>query len=193
MAKPLILASFLLISVFAMDPASAQVLPARPLAVNDRFPRIEGQSLAKTRVVAPDDFRGKVTLISVAFVQSAQYQIDTWAKPTLAKYLGQLGFAYLELPILSKNYELWGLGSNWIDSGMRSGIDPKLHGSVVTLYTDVAPYHQMTGPDTNAAYLYLLNAEGVVIGRWVGAAQPGEVEALHRQIDALITSSPQSK
>ena len=181
--------SLFFISYLHIMSAAAQPTTTRPIGLNDRFPRIEGQSLAKTRVVAPDDFKGRVTVISVAFVQSAQAQIDTWAKPTLAKYLGNAAFAYLELPILSSSYALWGVGSNWIDSGMRSGIDPKLHASVVTLYTDVEPYHQMTGPDTKAAYLYLLNPEGVVVGRWVGAAKPGEVEAMHRQIEALITQS----
>lgn len=184
MSVPLAL-TFLL----TMTTGSAQRPPVGQLRVNERFPRIEGQSLAKTRVVAPDDFKGRVTVISVAFVQSAQAQIDTWAKPTLAKYFDHPAFAYLELPILSSSYALWGVGSNYIDSGMRSGIDPKLHASVVTLYTDVEPYHQMTGPDTKAAYLYLLNPEGVVVGRWVGAAKPGEVEAMHRQIEALITQS----
>jgi hypothetical protein len=162
---------------------------ASAIAVGKPFPRIAGKSLAGTDVVAPDDFKGKVTLISIAFVQSAQLQIDSWAKPTLAKYLGNASFGYLELPILSGSYALWGMGSNWIDSGMRSGIDPKLHGSVVTLYTDVEPYHQMTGPDTNAAYLYLLDAKGIVIERWVGSAKPAEVEALHRQIDGLMAPS----
>lgn len=169
--------------------ASVQAQQESAIAVSKPFPRIEGKSLAGTHVVAPDDFKGKVTLISIAFVQSAQLQIDSWAKPTLAKYLGNASFGYLELPILSSGYALWGMGSNWIDSGMRSGIDPKLHGSVVTLYTDVEPYHQMTGPDHNAAYLYLLDANGTVVGRWVGSAKPSDVEALHKQIDALLAEA----
>jgi len=140
-------------------------------------------------VVAPDDFKGKVTLITAAFVEPAQQQIDTWAKPTLSKYLDNPKFGYLELPILSKGAEFFGLGSAWIDGGMRSGIDPKLHGSVMTLYTDLEPYYTMMGPDKKAAYIFLLNAEGTVIGRWVGAAKPGDVEALHGQINTLLAAA----
>jgi hypothetical protein len=169
--------------------ASVQAQQASAIAVGSRFPRIEGKSLAGTRVVAPDDFKGKVTLITAAFVEPAQQQIDTWAKPTLAKYLDNPKVGYLELPILSKGAEFFGLGSAWIDGGMRSGIDPKLHGSVMTLYTDLEPYYTMMGPDKKAAYIFLLNAEGTVIGRWVGAAKPGDVEALHGQINTLLAAA----
>jgi ATP10 protein len=158
----------------------------KAIALGDHFPRIEGLSLAGTRVSAPDDFKGKVTLITMAFVQNAQSQIDTWAKPTLDKFAGNSDFAYLELPIISKSASFFGLGESWINKGMRSGIDPKMHGSVVTLYTELDPYYTMTGENHKLAYIYLLDINGNVVGRWSDSAKPGQLEQMHKQIEQLI-------
>ncbi len=186
LSLPFVLLAVLSVTILSAQSSSAPVVP---IQVGQPFPTISGESLARTNVTVPNDFRGKVTLVSAAFVQPAQELIDTWAKPTLAKYFGRADFAYLELPILPKRFEFFGLGASWINNGMRSGIDPKLHASVVTLYTDLDPYYVRMGPDRNTAYIYLLDQNGTVVGRWTGAATTENISALHQQIDALMRLS----
>lgn len=151
--------------------------------VGDKFPTITSESLARTTVTLPVAAKGNITLITIAYVQEAQAQIDSWAEPILKDYFGKPGFAYYELPVLQKIYKQIG-ASSYIDGGMRGGIDPKRHPNVVTVYADREPFFQWFGTDKTLAYILLMDAEGTVLWKDQGFATPTKVEGLRRRIAA---------
>jgi hypothetical protein len=108
--------------------------------------------------------RGKVALICIAFVRSAQNMIDSWVQPFERKFGKDSRFAVYEIPMINK---AWKVLSWMIDSGMRGGIPAEKHDNVVTFYGDYSGYQKILGmEDTNLAYVFLLHPKGII--RWKG-------------------------
>jgi hypothetical protein len=108
--------------------------------------------------------RGKVALICIAFVRSAQNMIDSWVQPFERKFGKDSRFAVYEIPMINK---AWKVLSWMIDSGMRGGIPAEKHDNVVTFYGDYSGYQKILGmEDTNLAYVFLLDPKGII--RWKG-------------------------
>ncbi|MFP3872778.1 MAG: hypothetical protein ACLFVL_07875 [Candidatus Aenigmatarchaeota archaeon] len=66
-----------------------------------RFPKIEVETLSGKELVLPDDAEGEVVLIGVAFVREAQGMLDSWMN-----YFEELcqGKEVYELPIIESNF-----------------------------------------------------------------------------------------
>lgn len=155
------------------------------VAVGDLFPKIASESLAGTQVVLPADSKGKITLVTLAYEEQAQKQIDSWAEPILAKYLGKEKFQYYELPVLAKFFkQVWGAGS--IDRGMRAGIAPQRHPNVVTVYDDRDKYYSWFGKDKSVAYVFLLDTEGKIVAKYQGFSTPVAQKELEALLEKLV-------
>lgn len=177
------------LSVFIITLYSCSKMYQKPTEItllNNQFPSIKALDLAGKPVSLPNDCKGKPTLISVAFVQNAQYQIDTWAKPFMQRYVNDSTAYYYEIPMLDVKNRL---SQNFIDWGMRSGLPKEMHSKVMTYYGDLEPYRKaLEMKDMNKAYLFLLNETGVIIYRNEGFAQPEQLKALFTKTEQLITN-----
>jgi hypothetical protein len=128
------------------------------------FPDISSKSLAGSVVFLPKNAEGKVTLICIAFVRSAQSMIDSWSEPFEQEFGKDSRYVIYEIPMINA---AWKLFSWMIDSGMRGGIPVEKHGNIVTYYGDYSSYQEALGmDDTNLAYVYLLDQRGFI--RWKG-------------------------
>ena len=148
-----------------------------------RFPLLVAENLEGDTVTLPSDTEGQVCVLTVAFEQDAQKQIDSWTKHILdnPKYTG---ICYYEIPMLKR---IWKLMQGWIDGGMRSGIDPNRHKNVITYYGDLRKYKatlQIT--DTRYAYIYVLDADGQIRFVDQGYASDQGLEALHQTLAELL-------
>jgi hypothetical protein len=125
------------------------------------FPIILAENLEKQKVEVPKDFRGKLSIVIVAFKQDHIGLLASW-EPFL-KELTQSNpdLAFYELPTLNSSYTLlcW-----WIDGGMRSGIrDKEARERTITLYTDKRAFkRQLKIPNESTTYLFLLKGGEVV-------------------------------
>jgi len=63
--------------------------------IGTRFPEVNAQSLANTDESIPDSARGKVTLITVAFLRESQPQLDSWLEPFTEQYGGKVGLGFV--------------------------------------------------------------------------------------------------
>lgn len=152
--------------------------------IGQRFPEITSRSLAGTVVTFPKTAKGKVTLICVAFVRRAQSMIDSWAQPFELEFGKDSRFTVYELPMIS---EAWKVLSWMIDSGMRGGIPEEKHGNVVTFYGDYSGYQEALGmEDTNFAYVFLLDPEGIVRWKGKGYSSPENVIELIETAKTLL-------
>ncbi|HNZ88004.1 MAG TPA: hypothetical protein PKK55_05720 [Methanofastidiosum sp.] len=68
------------------------------------FPNIVAYSLAKTEIRLPEVAKGKVALITIAFVREAQEMIDSWSIPFENRFGKDNNYVYYEVPMLDR---LW--------------------------------------------------------------------------------------
>jgi ATP10 protein len=137
------------------------------------FPEITSKSLAGRVVSLPGAAGGKVTLMCIAFVRSAQSMIDSWVQPFEREFGKDSSFAFYEIPMINS---AWKVLSWIIDSGMKRGISIEKHDNVVTFYGDYSSYQEALGmEDINFAYVFLLDKKGIVQWKGRGYANP-EIE-----------------
>ncbi len=143
------------------------------------FPEIKTISLAGDTVLIPNDTRGKPTLLCFAFVQNAQWLVDTWTLPVLEQYPSD-EINYYEIPMLAGGYKFV---RGFIDGGMKRGVPSHLHRHVATYYGPMEKYKsELQMSDNKTIYLFLLDAEGVIIHTDEGTATDEKLRKLYSMI-----------
>jgi len=176
----LLLTIFTLFLFLHMTPAQE----IKPLSIGDHFPSLKGELLSFQKFEIPKDCKGKVSLLIVAFKRGTQPQIDTWTKEILPLYDSNEEFLFLEVPMISGMYSWM---SSYIDNGMRSGIQKKLHDNVLTYYGSLSDYYKYFGvDDKKTCYLFLLDKEGKVQLMKKGNANPESMKELRVKTDLLL-------
>jgi hypothetical protein len=151
--------------------------------LNKTFPTIKGISLSNNEVTFPDDIRGRVAVLSIAFKQRAQLCIKTWADELLLKYGIDKSVQYYEVPMLGGQYKMM---RNWIDGGMQNGVPKPLHDFTVTYYGPLQKYYKSLGIDSKKnCYIYVLDQDGIIKGRFDGFSTPEKISELFTLIDSL--------
>ena len=100
--------------------------------MNIIFPKISSSNLEGQQFVLPQDFKGKLNIVIIAFKREQQDLIDEWLPfiDELARRNPDL--AYYELPTLNFSYLLF---RRIIDGGMQAGIpDKNARERTITLY-----------------------------------------------------------
>lgn len=147
------------------------------------FPKITAYSLAKTEIVIPDMTLGKVTLIGIAFVRSAQEMLDSWSIPFEDKFSNKSNYTYYEIPMLDG---IWKLFRSSIDGGMRAGIPYEKHTNVLTHYGNYKDYTSyLLINNKNYGYVFLLDTEGVIRFRGIGFASEKDLLEMIRIAERL--------
>jgi len=149
------------------------------------FPSLSSHALSGEKVTLPEDCRGFVTLIAIAFQRGAQGMIDSWYDPFSREFADNQNVRFYEIPMIGSAY--WRLMSGWIDAGMRSGIPVIKHPFVITYYGDVFPYRKDLGMDDPAlAYIFLLDGEGKIRWRNKGYAEESDIIEMKGHISRLL-------
>ncbi|MDZ7265586.1 MAG: mitochondrial ATPase complex subunit ATP10, partial [candidate division KSB1 bacterium] len=147
------------------------------------FPELKAESLSGIEIKYPDDVKGKITLILMAFKRETQRQIDSWLEPFSKTFEGDSSVQFFEIPMLAGG---WRLMSPIIDGGMRSGIPKQKHGNVTTYYGDVNKYCELLSiADKSDGYVFLLDQNGVIQWRSSGFATEDNLRALFDKIESL--------
>jgi hypothetical protein len=121
-------------------------------------------------VALPEAVKGHVALVCIAFMRSAQGMIDSWTQPFEQEFGKDSRFAVYEVPMINAG---WKVLSWMIDSGMRGGIPVEKHDNAITFYGDYSGYQEALGMEnTNLAYVFLLDPEGIVRWKGQGYASP---------------------
>ncbi len=151
--------------------------------LNKKFPIIKGISLSNNEVIFPEAIRGRVAVLSIAFKQRAQLCINTWADELLPKYGINKSVQYYEVPMLGGQYKMM---RNWIDGGMQNGVPKPLHDFTVTYYGPLKKYYKSLGIDSKKnCYIYVLDQDGIIKGRFDGFSTPEKISELFTLINSL--------
>ena len=150
------------------------------------FPELKAETLSGIDMKYPDDVKGKVTLILMAFKRETQRKIDSWLGPFSKTFENDTTVNFFEIPMLAG---AWKLMSPIIDGGMRSGIPKQKHGNVTTYYGNVNKYCELLGiEDKSDGYVFLLDKNGVI--QWIskGFATEEKLKELFDKIQSLKTN-----
>ncbi|KYC45928.1 MAG: ATP10 protein [Candidatus Methanofastidiosum methylothiophilum] len=151
--------------------------------IGKKFPKITAYSLAKTEIILPDMTIGKVTLIGIAFVRSAQEMLDSWSIPFEDKFSNKSNYTYYEIPMLDG---IWKLFRSSIDGGMRAGTPYEKHTNVLTHYGNYKDYTSyLFINNTNYGYVFLLDKEGLIRFRGIGFASEKDLVEMIRIAERL--------
>jgi len=149
----MLLSFFLLVACSSFAQKSVKI-------IGNKFPVVSGNSLAGDAVTLPDATKGQIALVSVAFVEKGQPIINSWAEPFLEKYSEKTDLIYYEVPMMNIPQPA---AREYIDSGMRAGLDQKMHSKVVTYYGDFRSYmKELNMSDVKSGYVFLLDREGTI-------------------------------
>lgn len=154
------------------------------LAQNVIFPTVSGSSLEQRAFNLPEDFEGNLNLVALAFEQWQQTDVNSWL-PTVSKLREQYtGLRFYELPTLT---QFNGLFQEFIDGGMRSGIQDKATREItITLYLDREAFlRSLEIPDIKSIVLLLVDKEGNIYWRGQGAFDETQAEVLGRTLIML--------
>jgi len=150
--------------------------------VGKKFPQVSAKTLEDKPAVIPDDARGKVTLVTVAFLRESQSQLDSWLTPFYEKFGNRDGFMFYEVPMISGGYKFMRFV---IDGGMRAGLPDFKHKHVVTMYGDVESYTKTLQLDPQKGHAFLLDKEGVIRWQGQGFATPESLKEMFALAEAL--------
>ena len=155
--------------------------------IGTRFPEVTAQSLANTDESIPDSARGKVALITVAFLRESQPQLDSWLGPFAERFGSKEGFTFYEVPMIAADYTFM---RSVIDGGMRGGIPKEKHKNVVTMYGDVEKYMNALSLDSRFGYAFIVDQEGIIRWQGQGFATAETLKELFETAEHLAHSSP---
>jgi len=157
--------------------------PARSTAQEPalRFPDVSGRNLEGRELRLPADFAGERTVVLVAFRRRQQREVDSWLPALATLRAADPGLAVYEIPTLSSG---WTPLRGWIDGGMARGItDPAVREVTVTLYIDKGPFKEALDiTSERTIQLFVLDRDGRVTYRSLGAATPEGIAALRRAL-----------
>jgi hypothetical protein len=149
------------------------------------FPEVKGSNLEKKKYKLPQDFEGKINIVTVAFQQWQQSLVDTWV-PFLEELKESYPEMYFyELPTISRGYR----GMRFmIDGGMRMGIpDKKIRDRTITLYLEKKKFMENLGIKSDENILtYVLNSKGEIVSTLEGEHTPDKAFKIKNKVEELL-------
>lgn len=147
---------------------------------SSHMPRMTGINLEGADIKIPDAFSADFNLVSIAFEQEHQIDVNTWIAVADDLMKTRSDLAFFELPVidnLSAPYR-W-----YVNNGMRSGIpDPVARARTVTVYTDRDAFLRMVDMKPDRIYTVLSDRSGKIIWRAEGPATAENIKGLYKAI-----------
>ena len=131
------------------------------------FPLVIGSNLQRTKLSLPDDFKGELNLVFIAFQQWQQSEINSWIPLVMDLEQQYPGLVYYELPVIEDRQMLY----KWfINEGMRAGIpNPLTRERTIPLYLHKSDFMQsLQIVDEEHIYVLLLNKAHQELARFRG-------------------------
>jgi hypothetical protein len=141
------------------------------------FPDIEGKCLNEKMMSIPNDTKGKMTLVGIAFSKKSEEDLRTWFRPTYSTFINPPKSSLIPVDDYDVNLifipMLKGLAkgaSGKIFSEMQEGIDKEFHPHVMLFDGNFIPYkNELNFGEKDLPYFFVLDAEGKILYETSGA------------------------
>ncbi len=141
------------------------------------FPSVSFDNLEGKTFNLPQDFKGNVNLVLIAFQREQQRDIETWFSVGDSLEQEFEEFAFYEIPTISRLNPV----SRWfINTGMRAGInDETTRRRTITLYLDKESFTDSLHIESqDTIHPMLITPQGRVLWRTRGAMTPDSKQEL---------------
>ncbi|MBI4890129.1 MAG: hypothetical protein HY821_05845 [Acidobacteria bacterium] len=165
---------------------SALPLFAADLPVGARLPNLQGDFLTGRPAVLPQAASGRVALLALGFTYDSRHAVEAWVKRFRTQFGQNPQAAFFQIPMLGGAARM---GRWFIENGMRRGTPKDDQDRVITVYGGSDPWKQrLAFKDPNAAYLILIDQQGVV--RWLhsGPFDERAYQRLSAETDRLLAA-----
>ena len=167
----------LLLSCLAVT-ADCRAQSASPL------PRIEGDSLAGTKVVLPEACAGKVAVLIFGFTKASKSQTSAWASTLSKDAAGQPHFELYQLPVLENVPRLV---RSMVISSMRKGVPEDVRDHFIPILQDEAELKKLVHyAEPDDSYLIVLDRSGQITLQRHGAVSEAGISELRAAIGSLL-------
>ena len=130
--------------------------------VNGEFPSVRGRNLNRKKIKLPEELKGKMNLLLLAFFQNQQKTIDSWLN--FASELEEKfnGLQYYEIPVI---YKMNILNQLLLNESMRTSIkEKKIREKTITLYLEKSKFlDALKFDDENDTYTILIDKNGKIL------------------------------
>ncbi|MEM7513544.1 MAG: hypothetical protein AAF388_21635 [Bacteroidota bacterium] len=158
--------------------------------VGTRFPDLTVERLSREEITLPNALNQEANILVLVFERESQSKVDTWAEFIISDHEAKPEVSYHEIPMISSFFKL---ASGWIDNGMRSGINPKLHDNVATFYGNRDPYFEnLQMSDKSSVYVFILDRDGIIRYREEGIVTTEKRQEFEK-VMAKLTSEKLSR
>ncbi len=141
------------------------------LRAQDIFPKIDGNTLQDKAMSLPNDTKGKMTLVGLAFSKKSDEDLRSWFQPTYRTFIDPPKNSLIPadhydvnivfIPMLKGAANM---ASNKIIAKMKEGIDPLLHSYVLVYEGSIAEYKDsLKFGAKDVPYFYVLDNDGNII------------------------------
>ena len=159
----------------------AELLPGQHL------PMLKGQFLTGRAAVLPEAAAGKAALLALGFTYDSRFAVEAWVKKFRDDFGVNPQVTFYEIPMIGGMAQM---GRWFIDSGMRRGTPEADHERVITVYGGTGPWKERLGfKAPEAAYLILLDKNGIVRWRYNGVFDEAAYKSLYADMKALLANS----
>ncbi|MGB0402704.1 MAG: hypothetical protein ACPGEG_01320 [Salibacteraceae bacterium] len=140
---------------------------------NKLFPLLVGQTLNGKVVELPDALEGKYSLITMAFSQKSQNELESWLNPVYNKFIAKTGMMdgmydvnVLFVPMFTGAKKS---AMQSVMKSMKAQSDPEIFPHVLFYKGEIGFYEKELGLlDENKPYVFLLDLNGNVVFRTSG-------------------------
>ena len=181
--KTFFLFFLLILALFIFSCLSPSVISKLVPQGENQFPKLTGINLHKQIKNIPEDFAGEFNLVTVAFKQKQQEEVNTWINffdEISPKYKH---LRYYEIPFI---YEVNQLKRTFIQSGMRGGIkEDRARERTVTVFTKREPFFKLMNMNEDNIYTLLLDKDANILWRTEGVTNKSNKQQLRNILQKL--------
>jgi hypothetical protein len=152
------------------------------------FPTLSATNLEGQRFQLPNDLKGELNIVIIAFKREHQELVEEWVPFLTILVQNNPSLAFYELPTLNSSYLL----IRWmINGGMRSGIsDKEARERTITLYTNKKEIkRQLNIPNEETIYIILIDKNGRIIWRTNDKYTEEKAQELEKVLEKYKTDS----
>ena len=156
------------------------------LSSGQPMPALKGEFLTGRRALLPEAASGRVALLAFGFTYNSRFAVEAWVGRFRKDFGGKPKVTFYEIPMIGGMARL----AKWfIDSGMRKGTPRADHENVITVYGGTEHWKVRLGYQSpDAAYLILLDQDGIVRWRHHGTFDEGSYRSLSEQVTSLTAN-----
>ncbi len=168
---------------------------ANAQVVNTKFPALEAETIEDKVVRLPEDVRGRITLVGMAYSKKSEKDLTTWMNPVFNTFLKQkmnnsslfASFSYdIDVYLIPMFTGVNAAAKGIAKRKAAEGLDSRLLPYILFYQGKLKPYKEaLDFEKRDIPYFFLLDQQGKVIYATSGAYSDKKMEAIEDAISDL--------